>query len=368
MLVLNIAGIGDFVDSTPALHALRRARPDARITLMVAEKVHPLAIACPYIDEVVALPTALGRGLPAWWTLPRWLWQVLPLRHRFSLVVNLYEVSSRKGGWLIRALLAWLDAPVSIGRNAHGCAPYYTWVLLDDHAPQDNVACFLKIVSLIPGVQFPVTAEPPPVELWIPDSIVDSMRQWCESTIDWGELQGPLVVVALGGDRQTRHEFPERAGQWLQRLQEEFGIRPIIWGMQRDPLPACSKPLRYLTACGRFDLIPAAALIACADLVVTTQSSAQHLASVWRKPTVVLGGPADPAKHRPHLPAERLRILYHRVDCSPCSYRHCPLLDTEQKKCLKAFSVEDVVDACRELLSSAVGRGRSERLDSSAVV
>ena len=155
LLILNIAGIGDFVDSTAALRALRRAKRDARITMVVAEKVLPLASACPFVNEVIGLPTAPGRGVPYVKDLPRWLRLVYPLRNRFSVVVNLYEVGTTRGSWWLRGLLAWLNLSMSIGQEAKGCARLYTRSLPVDQRPRDNVACNLAVISLIPGILFP---------------------------------------------------------------------------------------------------------------------------------------------------------------------------------------------------------------------
>ena len=70
ILVLNVSGIGDFVDSTPALAALRRRRPLDRLVLVVAEKTLPLARTCPHVDEVIGMPTRPGRGVPRLVDLP----------------------------------------------------------------------------------------------------------------------------------------------------------------------------------------------------------------------------------------------------------------------------------------------------------
>ena len=72
ILITNVSGIGDFVDSVPALRLLRRSKPEARITLLVSTKVAPLARLCPYVDEVIDLPTSAGSSTPAWDGLCRW--------------------------------------------------------------------------------------------------------------------------------------------------------------------------------------------------------------------------------------------------------------------------------------------------------
>ena len=354
ILVIDVAGIGDFVDSTAALKALRYTRMDAHITLLVAEKVRPLALLCPFVDEVIALPTAPGRGVPPLAATPRWIRNVYPLRGRFSLVVNLYEVSTSLGSWWLRLLLAWIKAPISVGQNTQGRAPYLTWSLSDDHTPKDNISVLLKVVSLLPGSRSVARASGEErrnrPELCLPPEVIASTREWIGGLSQWGSLNGPYVVIALGGERRTRHERPDRAGQWLRRLQEEFAIRPIIWGTLSDPLPSAGQGLRYVDARGQCDLVHAAALIACADVVIATQSAAQHLSGIWGIPSIILAGPADPERHRPHLPPERLRILYRSVPCSPCFHDDCPWSGRDYQHCMHHISPDHVVDAFRAIV------------------
>ena len=60
ILVVKLDFIGDFVLTTPFLGGLRRAAPDAEITLVVLDRVFDLAAPCGLVDRVVAVPAAGG--------------------------------------------------------------------------------------------------------------------------------------------------------------------------------------------------------------------------------------------------------------------------------------------------------------------
>jgi len=55
ILVVRLDGIGDFILFTPFLRELRRNYPDSKITLVVIQSVAPLAMPCPYVNEVLVL-------------------------------------------------------------------------------------------------------------------------------------------------------------------------------------------------------------------------------------------------------------------------------------------------------------------------
>lgn len=348
ILVLNVSGIGDFIDSTPALAALRRRRPFDRVVLAVAEKTLPLARSCPHVDEVIGLPTRPGRGIPSLVDLPRWAFTVLSWRKRFDIVLSLYGASSPRGRRFTRWLLSWIGAPVSLGKNGSSRP--------GEELPLDLMSSYRKLVSLVPrdpegGLDRDELVSPRArPELWIPEEAFRDVDRWLAQQVQLEGLQGPYVLVALGGDRPSRRESPPRAERWLGSIQDEFRVRPILFGAPDDPgLPEGSR-LAHADARGRWDLTRSAALVSRADVVITTQSVAQHLVSVWDVPTVVLAGPGDPRKHRPHLSKSLMHLVRHEVACAPCYHHDCPLSGGEYQKCLAGIAPEEVLEAFRELM------------------
>ena len=63
ILLVRLRLIGDVVFTTPAIRALRRRYPDARIAYIVEEEAAPVVRGNPHLDEVIvaASPRAPGR-------------------------------------------------------------------------------------------------------------------------------------------------------------------------------------------------------------------------------------------------------------------------------------------------------------------
>lgn len=55
ILVTFLMHLGDLTLTTPFIHALRKAAPDANITMLVDEKLKDVVLFNPYLDEVVTI-------------------------------------------------------------------------------------------------------------------------------------------------------------------------------------------------------------------------------------------------------------------------------------------------------------------------
>ena len=57
ILILRLDAVGDFILTTPAIRAIRENFPAAYITLVVTQKVYPMAELCPYVNEIIPFYT-----------------------------------------------------------------------------------------------------------------------------------------------------------------------------------------------------------------------------------------------------------------------------------------------------------------------
>src|SRR5947209_1139546 len=113
ILLVRLRQIGDVVFTTPAIHALRRAFPDAHLTYIVEPAAAPVVVNNPHLDEVIVAPRvrgvlgdlALGRRLRA---------------ARYDLAIDFH-------GGPRASLLTWSSgAPVRIGYEVAGRSWMYT--------------------------------------------------------------------------------------------------------------------------------------------------------------------------------------------------------------------------------------------------
>ncbi|HTJ25000.1 MAG TPA: glycosyltransferase family 9 protein [Candidatus Limnocylindria bacterium] len=274
VVVLRALGLGDFLTGVPAYRALRRAFPCARITLAAARTLAPLAeLLADAIDEVV---------------------ETAPLA----------------------ALAAELrDADVAV--NLHGAGPQSHRVLLD--ARPRRLIAFRH-----PDV--PASAEGAPF-----DPQEHEVTRWCRMLTHAGipadprELDLPVPPVTVprrlhgatllhpGAASESRRWPIER---WIAvaRAELRLGRSLVITGgpdeveRARAIARAAGVPQTHVFA-GRTTLRELAGLVAAAGRVVCGDTGVAHLATAYRRPSVVLFGPVAPSVWGPP-PRPYHRVLW----------------------------------------------------------
>jgi ADP-heptose:LPS heptosyltransferase len=118
ILAIRFARLGDVVLLLPALSSLKRAFPDARLTLATGHRCAPIAELCPAIDDVLAVNRIAMRDGPVFSALREMTRLLRDVRgRRFDLVIDFHSLRETN-------LLTWLSgAPVRIAMKRHK-SPY----------------------------------------------------------------------------------------------------------------------------------------------------------------------------------------------------------------------------------------------------
>lgn len=258
LLVLRTLKLGDLLVAVPALHGLRRAFPG-----------HRLVLAMPgWLEPVIDLVEGVDAHLPT-----SGLDDPLPLA----------------------------PGRVDVAVNLHGSGP-------ESRSRIDALAARLAMVHRVDGIDAPDSTLPD----WRDD--LSERARWTRLVGAFGVPADPDEVRLLPSSRRTGvigaavlhvgafyesrrwpvERFAAVAGQLARR-----GHRVVFTGSaaERDRALAVADAAglgHSSVLAGEIDLAEFAALIEDAELVVSADTGAAHLASAYGRPSVVLFGPAAP--------------------------------------------------------------------------
>jgi ADP-heptose:LPS heptosyltransferase len=189
-------------------------------------------------------------------------------------------------------------------------------------------------------------------------------------------------IRATAGDQQYYVLFPGASWsgkQWplvnfvqvADRLYEETGWRGVVCGGKADIELArrlCSQssaPL--LNWAGRTDLAQLAAVLSAAQVVVTNDTSATHIAAACGIPTVCILGGGHSERFLPYQ-AERMdgrplpRAVIHRMPCFGCNWQCIyEKSDARPLPCIDQVTVSQVWQEISEILEPILSKGRLKR-------
>jgi heptosyltransferase-2 len=167
-----------------------------------------------------------------------------------------------------------------------------------------------------------------------------------------GCLPQPRLEISADEIRDARRRFglPERyavlcpgaeygpAKRWpyFAELSRKIALPVVVVGSAKDAEAAAG--IRGNNLAGRTTLDEALRVIAGAHAVVSNDSGLMHVAAALGRPQVAIFGSSSP-EHTPPASAAA-RVLWLRLECSPCFARECPL---GHFRCMKEITVDQVL-------------------------
>jgi heptosyltransferase II len=169
------------------------------------------------------------------------------------------------------------------------------------------------------------------------------------------DLSNILVGISPSAAYGSAKEWlPERFRELIPRLRQEKSpgnVEILLFGSakEREKISKIADgregiPIHNLA--GQLSLRQTIVAISFCRLFLSNDSGLMHIASGFNLPLIALFGPTRPHKTGPLN--KNSRVLYHPVACAPCLYRDCPL-NQGNHACMKAITVDEVVDAIRQL-------------------
>jgi ADP-heptose:LPS heptosyltransferase len=266
--------MGDLLLTTPVLYALRKANPDAHLSILVGSWAVSLLKGNPDPDEIIVcdLPW-LDRGpTPSWRPLFPIINQIRS--QQFDHILN-FRIAAKAAAFsrLLGAKERWgFDVKKSRWAWTH-TVPYDT-----EHHVVDN---YMGLVSALgvadPDVHFRIFPETEDL-----------------STVDeFMHNSPPAVVLGVTSGRPDKSWLPDRWAAVADHLVEK-GFRILINGApsEGDEIQAVQSRMNHKaeSLVGHFSLLQFAGLLKKCTAIITLDSFPMHLAAAVSTPTIALMG------------------------------------------------------------------------------
>ena len=346
--------MGDVVFTTPAVRALRRAFPTARLVYLVEQAAAPVVAANPNLDEVIVIAHAHGwRRLRDDVALGRRLRAA-----RFDLAIDFH--GGPRSAWLTWAT----RAPVRVGYDVPGRAWMYTRVVHRPRAlrPRHSVE---NQWDLLGAADASLSAPPDPARDRVEMPVTDAARQVVERRLADAGLpaNGRVIVLHISAGNPFRR-WPEASfAELASRLVHGRAERWVVVSGGPSDLDAAARVIaRARQAAGSsggrivsgegLSLVELRALIDRAALFVGGDSGPLHIAATSETPIVGLYGPTLPERSAPWRPRDgrTVSVDVGSLPCRPCDQRVCAPGDF---RCLTTLPAAAVGDAAERLLEKS---------------
>lgn len=309
--------LGDACMAIPMVRAIRRGRPDARVTILTPEKLAGLWKHVPEADHVLPIP-AKKRGV---FSVARFIRKSGRACDAAVLCPN--SLRSAAEAWLA-------DVPRVAGYAGHSRRKLLNQIIPPKKQPgpvRHHAHHYLRIA-------------------WRLGADVKDPTLWAPLPRETFPAPSPLRLgVCAGAEYGPAKRWPlERFADTILDVQDALpGIEVVLFGAPGEKTLGETLERMLEGQCenlvGKTSLKELTRELQRCHLVLTNDTGTMHLAAAFGVPVAAIFGSTEPAWTGPlgdnHL------VLRRHVECSPCFLRECPM----DFRCMKELTVDTVSQA-----------------------
>jgi len=335
ILIIRLDHLGDLVMSQPAIAAVRRFYPKAKIALLCASWNIPVAEMIPGIDEVLTLNAPWHRGGNGWKAVRSFLAE--NRLRRFDLGIALRQ-------WLGDLwLLSRINCDYRLGYSMVGIKPLLSYTM---PLPPDPIHATDLALSLLTPLGIPVVSGTTPTLIPTAKGEQEAGAFVSEHNL----VAGKFFALHIESRQQPRSWSLPEAIRLCMKLEEAYGIPTVILGgkgeEERYDRIVCGHDY-LINAAGKLPLAGSFSLLGRAKAFVGVDSGPAHLAAAADIPTLVLWSGQVPS-HKTMPRGKAVKIIQNQCRKAPCYELSCPFPDTS---CMMAFITESVLAELEPMIS-----------------
>ena len=319
ILIRSSNWLGDAVMSSEAVRRIKYGRPDCVLTVLTQSKLVDFWRLLPEVDEVLTIDprdSVLRVGSK--------------IRNRFDVAI-LFPNSPRV------AIEAWLAGiPRRVGYSSRWRNGFVNQLVPESKGPRPLSHQRKHYLRIAERIGADLTKPLPEVVRW--------------------KSEPGLAGLCPGAEYGPAKRWPKFDAAACE-LSARLGLHWLIFGTKKERSISEKIAKRLFNHAtdltGRTTLSELIAQLRRCEVLLTNDTGTMHLAAFLGVPTVSIFGSTEPQLTGPI--GNGHTVVRHHVECSPCFLRECPL----DFRCMKAVTVEEVVRAVAEKVTSARGGSSS---------
>ena len=337
ILIIRLSAIGDVIETLPAVHALRRGRPDAYIGWILEEAPYSMLQGHPDIDRFFLFPkkelknAIKQRDFRKVKNLLDRVGEELKADH-FDVAIDMHNLF--KSG--VVALLSGAEERIGYGRYKEGSRFFLTRRIPPPKRQMHFVDWQMNLVQRL-GVKHS------DIEFVLPD--FSKEEQTIREFLADNKITERYFCLAPGTSWPNKCWTTQGMAEVADRL-NAYGKVVLIGSTQDKALAEEVSSLmktRPIDAVEKLNLREVAVLLRQAQSYLGGDTGPMHLAVAVGTQVVAWFGPTSPAKTGPYQ--ENAAVIQAGYPCQPCFKRKC-----RSVACLRGLSVETVWEKIQPLV------------------
>ncbi|MBI5249874.1 MAG: lipopolysaccharide heptosyltransferase II [Desulfomonile tiedjei] len=324
--------VGDTVMTIPALRALRRIFPDARITMWVSAGLVPLTQSTGVPDEVISFDGTFGGPLTR------------PFRVRGDLSRGKFDMAVLFQNAFESAFTAWLARiPVRVGfpTDLRGPLLNVRVPLTQETRRKHQVFYYLAVTNhLEERILGKSDSSEPDCSVRIgPESLKRAGRILAENGLNPGRS---FFCLCPGSVNSEAKRWPAENFAGLADLLIKRGAAVVFLGAPGEKVLVDGIIARMrgeaINLAGRTGMTDSLAVMNLSDMVISNDTGSAHLAVAAAACVLTIFGPTIPGATAPY--GKRAHIIQGNAECAPCRNFRCPI---SNHPCMKSITPESVL-------------------------
>lgn len=356
--------IGDLMLTTPVLGALRKAYPQARLTLLADTRWRELVEENPHLDNCLLMDKkGKDKGIANLW---RFICKVRA--QKFDLVINLHrnERASAVAAFSGAECIVGYSKPLfslffdrvmqnpsvahHIGWGPGGVLPPHHYVPGWEHQVHAHLNVLRQFLGIEPddgGLEMALSEE--------------NQRKADKLWQEHFTAEDKVIAFNIGASWETKRWPDSYFAQCADKFIEQ-GYKIAFFGgpMDLDIVNKCISQMQYKDSdalhiyTGKVSLAVLAGLLRKCSLFLTTDSGPMHIGVAMNLPVITMFGASPVPGFYPY--DGRSVLLKSPEKCHPCGIHQCPKSGEDNLACMKNIPVAAAMHYAEELLEKFQGQ------------